>query len=118
MGIMGVYKKGKIYCEFCESIRGADAAGEGLLVTAILSKIKEDWRAALEILSRKYHKRWGRRESIKVEKEISLKEEDSKALQDFLKEEKLLTPKQRDKFLKIALRFEKDIAEEEKEYKA
>ncbi len=21
MGIMGVYKKGKIYCEFCESIR-------------------------------------------------------------------------------------------------
>ncbi|MBA7635465.1 hypothetical protein ES703_43069 [subsurface metagenome] len=108
----------KIYREFWESVRQSDAVGEGVLITAILSKIKEDWRAALEILSRKYHERWGRRESIKVEKEVSLKEQDSKALQEFLKEEKLLTPKQREKFIKIALEFEKDVAEEEKEYEA
>lgn len=111
-------KSEKIYLQFLQSIRQSDAVGEGMLVTAILSKIKEDWRAALEILSRKYHKRWGRKESIKVEKEISLKEKDSKALQDFLKKEKLLTPKQKEKFIKFALEFEKELDEGEEEFKA
>lgn len=108
----------KIYRDFWDSVRQSDAVGEGMLVTAIFSKIKEDWRAALEILSRKYPKRWGRKESIKVEKEVSLAKKDSKALKEFLDQEKLLTPDQRKRFLKIALKFEKEIDEQGKEYKA
>ncbi len=108
----------KIYREFWESVRQSDAVGEGMLVTAIFSKIKEDWRAALEILSRKYPNRWGRKESIKLKKEVSLKKQDSKALQKFLKKEKLLTPKQKEKFWKIALKYEQEIDKEKKEYEA
>jgi len=42
-----------------QSIRGAEARAEIRNVTSINLAARKDWRAALEMLARKYHKRWG-----------------------------------------------------------
>ncbi|MBA7478831.1 hypothetical protein ES707_14259 [subsurface metagenome] len=54
----------KIYCQFCQSIRQAEAEAEIRNVTVIYVAAKEDWHAAMEILARKYHDRWGRKELV------------------------------------------------------
>lgn len=69
-------------------------------------------------MERTHPKDWGRKETVKVKKEVSLKKKDSKALKDFLEKEKLMTPEQKKRFLKIAIAFEKDIEKESKEYEA
>lgn len=113
-----IQKSEKIYRDYRDSIRQAEAEAEIRNVTIIQVAAKDDWRAALEILARKYSKRWGRKESIKVEKEVSLAKKESKALKDFLEKEKLMTPEQRKRFIKIAIKYEKELEKESKEYKA
>lgn len=58
-------KKGESpYSEFSESARQAEAEAEIRNVTIIQIAAKLDWRAALEILARKYHARWGKKELV------------------------------------------------------
>lgn len=54
----------KKFSQFSQSIRGAEARGEIRNVTIIQIAAKKDWRAALEILARKYPKRWGLKKQI------------------------------------------------------
>ena len=68
----------KIYCQFCQSVRQSEAEGEGVLVTAIFSQISNDWRAALEILSRKYPERWAKKEYMDFKGHIEEDEGDRK----------------------------------------
>lgn len=59
-----VQESEEIYCKFCESIRQAEAEAEVRNVTVIQVAAKEDWRAALAILGRKYPARWGEKEQL------------------------------------------------------
>jgi len=52
------------FLKFLKSIRGAEARAEIRNVTMINIAAKKDWRAALEMLARKYHKRWGLKKQI------------------------------------------------------
>lgn len=56
----------KIFCEFCESIRQSEAEGEVVLTTMIFSKANDDWKAAMELLARKYPDRWARKDSVNL----------------------------------------------------
>lgn len=55
---------------------------------------------------------------LALERELPPERSQDKALQEFLEKEKLLTPKQKKRFFKVALKFEKELIEKEQEYKA
>jgi phage antirepressor YoqD-like protein len=42
-----VPKNEKIFCKFCESVKQSEAKGEGVLITAIFSRITDDWHGLL-----------------------------------------------------------------------
>lgn len=52
----------KIYLQFLQSIRQAEAEAEIMIVAQIFSQIPKDWKAGLELLARKYPERWARKE--------------------------------------------------------
>lgn len=52
------------FSQFSQSIRGAEARAEIRNVTIINIAAKKEWRAALEMLARKYPKRWGIKKQI------------------------------------------------------
>ena len=52
----------KIFLQFSQSIRTSDAEGEVNITTMIFGQIKDDWRAGIEMLARKYPERWARKE--------------------------------------------------------
>lgn len=52
----------KIYLQFLQSIQQAEAESEVVIVAQIFSQIPKDWKAGLELLSRKYPERWARKE--------------------------------------------------------
>ena len=72
----------KLKCEFCESVRQSTATGESALVAKIISKSDEDWRAALEILSRRFPRRWGRKDHLQLDAEIENKPNRLKELEE------------------------------------
>ncbi|MHB8276448.1 MAG: hypothetical protein ACYDIA_02185 [Candidatus Humimicrobiaceae bacterium] len=54
----------KIFCELCESIRQSEAEGQINIVTMIFSQIKDDWKAGMEILARKWPEQWARKDFV------------------------------------------------------
>jgi len=95
-------KRGKAgedpFLKFLKSIKKARAKAVISNVLVIQTAGKKSWQAAAWWLEQTHHKDWGRKESIKLKKEVSLEKKDSKTLQDFLKKEKLLTPEQKKRF--------------------
>ena len=57
-----VPKKEKIFLQFLQSVRQAEAEGEVAITAMIYSHVKDDWRAGMELLARKYPERWARKE--------------------------------------------------------
>ncbi len=60
----------KIFLQFLQSVRQSEAEGEAVLVAAIFGQIGNDWKAAMEILARKYPERWARKEYVDFKGEI------------------------------------------------
>ena len=54
----------KIFLQFLQSVRQSEAEGEVALTAMIFSQAKDDWRAAMELLSRKYPERCARKEYL------------------------------------------------------
>ena len=54
----------KIYLQFLQSIRQAEAEAEIVIVAQIFSQIPKDWKAGLELLARKYPERWARKDYV------------------------------------------------------
>ena len=102
----------KIYLHFLHTTRQAVAKAEIRNVTIIQIAAKKDWRAAMEILARKYPKRWGKKDKLTPETPKTLKAPpESKQVVEFRKKFELLTPEQKKQFIELGIRREKEIAE-------
>lgn len=55
-------KNEKLKLHFLHTIRQSEAEGKQVLVAAIFSQIGDDWKAAMEILARRYPQDWARKE--------------------------------------------------------
>jgi len=75
-------KTQKLKCKFYKSIRQSTAIGELVLVDKIIAHTDTDWRAALEILARRFPQRWGKRDYMRVDSEIAHKENKLKEFED------------------------------------
>lgn len=53
-----------LYCQFCQSVRQAEADANVVLTTMVFSKGNEDWKAALEMLARKWPEDWARKDYV------------------------------------------------------
>ena len=102
----------KIYCNFCNSVRQAHAIGELEIFSEIRSQVRKDWRAGMEILARKYPKRWGKKDKLTPETPKTLKAPpESKQVIEFRKKFELLTPEQKKQVIELSIRREKEIEE-------
>lgn len=54
----------KLKVQLVQSVRQSTAQGESILVAKVLSHTDEDWRAAMEILARRWPQRWGRKDKL------------------------------------------------------
>lgn len=72
----------KLKCHFCQSLDRSDAEGETVLVASIYSHIKDDWRAAELILSRKWPERWAKKEYLHVDQETIEKPDELQEIED------------------------------------
>ena len=109
-------KKGKKgiepYTKFTKSVRQAQARGELKIYSEIRSQVKKDWRAGMEILARKYPKRWGKKDKLTPETPKTLKAPpESKQVIEFRKKFELLTPEQKKQVIELSIRREKEIEE-------
>ena len=59
-----ITKDEKIYRDFCGAVRQADAEGEVTLTAFVFNQAKDDWRAAMELLARKWPEEWARKEYV------------------------------------------------------
>ena len=56
----------EIFFQFFQSVRQSDAEGEVNITTMIFSQVKDDWRAGIEMLARKYPEKWARKDSMSL----------------------------------------------------
>ncbi len=61
----------KIFLQLLQSVRQAEGESQVVLTTMIFSQAKDDWRAALEILSRKWPEQWAKKEFMDFKGTIS-----------------------------------------------
>ena len=52
----------KIYVQFVQSVRQADAEAQVVMTTMVFAQGRNDWRAALELMARKWPEQWARKE--------------------------------------------------------
>ena len=72
----------KLKCQFCQSIAESEAKGENTLVGYIFDAAKKDWKAAMQLLARKFPDRWANKDFLKLEGEIENKPNKLKELED------------------------------------
>ncbi len=72
----------KLKCEFCESITRNIAEGHAVLVASVYSHIPKDWKAAMEILARRFPNEWAKKDFLHVDGEITEKPDDLKEIED------------------------------------
>ena len=72
----------KLKSEFSESIRTSIAQGHVVLVASIYSQIKDGWKAAMEILSRRFPSEWAKKDYLHVDQEISKSPDKLKEIED------------------------------------
>ena len=102
----------KIFLHFLHTTQQAVAKAEIRNVTIIQMAAKKDWHAAMEILARKYPKRWGKKDKLAPETPKAPEPLRSKAYVEFQKEEKKLTPEQRKQLVAFAIKAEKEFKEQ------
>jgi hypothetical protein len=72
----------KLKLEFLESVRQSTAEGHAVLVASVYSHIKDDWRAAMELLARRWPRDWGRKDHLHLEAEVEEKPNRLKEIED------------------------------------
>ena len=111
-------KEEKIYCDFCDSVRQADAEGEVSITAMIFNQVKDDWRAGMELLARKYPERWARKEYIdfkgSVDQGYNPREEAFKEFEEEFKDVPRKVMSEIAEELNIRLRNEKEKSNKEK----
>ena len=75
-------------------------------VMIIQEAAKKDWKAAMAWLEKKYPKRWAKRDKLALDTPEPLK---SKYTIEFRKEFKLLAPEEKKQFIKLAIKFRKEL---------
>ncbi len=101
---------------FLHSVQQANAIGELEIFSEIRSQVKRDWHAGMEILARKYPKRWGKKDKLTVKTpKAALKTkhdiEAERAIEEFRREEKKLTSEQRKQLVAFTIKAEKEFKE-------
>jgi len=72
----------KLKLQFSQSISKSIAKGHIVLTAAIYSQISTDWKAALEILSRRFPKEWAKRDQLHIDQEVTEKPNKLKEVED------------------------------------
>ena len=72
----------KLKIQFCQSIDRSDAEAESILVATIVSAAQDDWKAALQILQRRFPERWASKEYFHVDGGITEKPNMLKEFED------------------------------------
>ena len=96
----------KIYYNFCNSVRKAQAMGELEILEEVRKQVKKDWHAGMEILARKYPQRWARRDKLEVKTKKTV---ESKHFIEISKKVELLLPEQRKQLISLAINAEKEL---------
>ena len=91
----------KIYYNFCNSVRKAQAIGELEILGEIRKQVKKDWHAGIEILARKYPQRWARRDKLEVKTKKTV---ESKQIIEFRTKEKELTVNTRKQLVEFTMK--------------
>lgn len=65
--------KNKMYSDFCEAVKQAEAQAEVRIVAQWQSQIPQNWQAARDFLARRYPKRWMPREAVESTNEHIIK---------------------------------------------
>jgi hypothetical protein len=75
-------KTQKLKCKFYQSVQQSTAQGHAALVAMVYSKASEDWRAAMELLARRFPRDWGRKDHLHLEAEVEEKPNRLKELEE------------------------------------
>jgi hypothetical protein len=59
-----VPKSERLFCQLCQSVKQSEAQAQIVLTTMVFSQAKEDWHAALAIMSRKWPEQWAKKEYL------------------------------------------------------
>jgi len=54
----------EIFCQLCQSIRQSENEAEVLITTMIFSQAKDDWKAGMELLARKWPEQLARKDFV------------------------------------------------------
>ena len=77
----------KLKYEFYESLGQSDAEAETVLIAKIQRATDDDWKAALQILQRRFPKRWASKEYLHVDSDPDNKPDELREFEDeFLKD--------------------------------
>ena len=68
--------------QFFRSISQSIAEGHSVLVAAVYSHIKDDWKAAMEILSRRFPDEWAKRDYMRVDQNVNNKPSELKEFEE------------------------------------
>ena len=96
------------YSKLSKSVRKAQAKSEIRNVAIIEMAAKKDWRAALEMLARKYPQRWAKRDKLEVKTKKTV---ESKHFIEIDNKIKKLLPEQRKRLIALAIKAEKEFME-------
>jgi signal transduction protein with GAF and PtsI domain len=72
----------KLKFKFFKSVQQSTAEGHAVLVASVYSHIKDDWRAAMELLARRWPRDWGRKDHLHLEAEVEEKPNRLKEIED------------------------------------
>jgi len=75
-------KTEKLKLHFWHSVRQSEAEGKKILIASIFSHIRTDWRAAMEMLARRFPEDWAKRDYMKVDSNVTHKQSKLKEFED------------------------------------
>ena len=112
-------KTDKLKLHFLHSVRQAEAQAKQVLLAAVFSHVKDDWRAAMEILARRFPEDWAKKEymDFKGSMEHDRGAEKLKEFEDQYKEVPRKVMSEIAEEINIRLRDEKEKSNKEKNKK-
>ena len=102
-----VPKDKKIFLQFLQSVQQANTIGELEIYSEIRNHVKKDWRAGMEILSRKYPQRWAKQDKLEIKSKKTVL---TKQIIEFRKEEKKLTEDDRKQLVEFTMKAIEEYA--------
>lgn len=72
-----------LFFQFFQSIRQAEAESQVLLTSMVFSQAKDDWKAAMELMARKWPEQWAKKEYMDFKGTIDSPDKRQEALNEF-----------------------------------